>query len=552
MSFNKANFLDEIRDIASASTSGPLSQDVAQALDHKDPLAPLRSGYILPTMRDANVVDAADPDKTALYFCGNSLGPLTAKSKQYLHEQADTWGRKGVLGHWDSPYGRPWTKAEEKVSTLMSDMVGAKPSEVTTMSTLTANLHTMLNTFYRPQTTITSREGGPVRHKIIYEAKAFPSDQYALASAVTLAGFDPATSLVRVAPRRGNRTIHVEDILDTLEREAKTGELAMIMLAGIQYLSGQFFDMARITKRAKELDIIVGWDLAHAFANVPLSLHDWGVDFAVWCTYKYGCSGPGGIAGLFVHERWSNMGMTTNMNDEMTGQSSTEGLVRPAGWWGHVKSTRFAMPDSFEAMKGAAGWQLSNPSQLDLAALLGSLETLSGAYKLAHPDATLNIGSEEHAAQVNSSSKVGSGLILPVLRAKSQRLTSYLEMLLLSESIIPKEAKVTIVTPEDPEARGSQLSICIPNQERKSESTSALASPAAPTTNHSSDVPISVSLTTRVGRLHKNLETKQGVICDVRNPDMLRLAPLAHFSTYQDVWDLAHALRKALLEDMEG
>jgi len=494
-----------------------------------------------------------EPDKSALYFCGNSLGPLTVRSRQYIHEQADSWGRKGVLGHWDSPYGRPWTKAEEKVSTLMSDFVGAKPNEVTTMSTLTANLHTMLNTFYRPHTSITSPEEGKIRHKIIYEAKAFPSDQYALASAVTLAGFDPATSLIKVEPKEGKRTIDIEDILATIEREASTGELALVMMAGIQYLSGQLFDMAKITKRAKELGVIVGWDLAHAFANVPLSLHDWGVDFAVWCTYKYGCSGPGGIAGLFVHERWSNVGMTTNMNGEAVGKPSSEGLVRPAGWWGHVKSTRFTMPDSFEAMKGAAGWQLSNPSQMDLASLLGSLETLSGAFKLAYPEAELDIGSEEHANKVNSASKVGSGLILPVLRSKSQRLTSYLEMLLLSDSIIPKEAKVTIVTPTDPEARGSQLSICIPNEATKvTPINEAKMNGQVKPSSGVSDVPTPVSLTTRVGRLHKNLETKQGVICDVRNPDMLRLAPLAHFSTYQDVWDLAHALRKALLEDMSA
>lgn len=476
---------------------------------------------------------------------------MTVKSRQYIEEQATAWGKKGVLGHWDSPFGRPWTKAEERASTLMSDFVGAKPSEVTTMSTLTANLHTMLNTFYRPHCTITTPSGQTVRHKIIYEAKAFPSDQYALASAVMLAGFDPASSLVQVEPREGERTIREEDILDTIEREARMGELALVMLAGIQYLSGQFFDVGKITRRAKELGVIIGWDLAHAFANVPLSLHDWGVDFAVWCTYKYGCSGPGGIAGLFVHERWSQVGMTTNMSSS-AGEGSTDGLVRPAGWWGHVKTTRFAMPDSFEAMKGAAGWQLSNPSQLDLASLLGSLETLSTVLKLAYPESEVDIGSEEHATKVDSASKVGSGLILPVLRSKSQRLTAYLEMLLLSDSIIPKEARVSIVTPSNPEARGSQLSICIPNEEAKVAAAPAPVAQADTQANGFSNVPPPVSTTTRVGRLHKSLETKQGVICDVRNPDMLRLAPLAHFSTYQDVWDIADALRKALLEDMAG
>lgn len=490
-----------------------------------------------------------------MYFCGNSLGPLTVKSRQYIHEHTTAWGKKGVLGHWDSPYGRPWTKAEERVSTIMSDFVGAKPVEVTTMSTLTANLHVMLRTFYRPHTTITTPVGKPIRHKIIYEAKAFPSDQYALASAVTLAGFDPATSLIKVEPSQGKRVIDIEDILETLEREAKTGELAMIMLGGIQYLTGQFFDMERITRRAKELDIIVGWDLAHAFANVPLSLHDWGVDFAVWCTYKYGCSGPGGIAGLFVHEKWSRIGMTTDME----GNQGSKGLVRPAGWWGHVKSTRFAMPDSFQAMEGAAGWQMSNPSMLDLSALLGSLETLASAVKLAHPDSTVDVGSEEHANKVNSASKVGKGLVLPVLRARSQRLTAYLEMLLLSDSIMPKEANVSIVTPLDPEARGSQLCVCIPDKPNKKTTLNGDKSHSYSNGNVESNgkstgysnVPPPVSTTTRLGRVHKTLESKFGVICDVRNPDMLRLAPLAHYSTFEEIWELTDVLRQALGEDMD-
>jgi kynureninase len=477
-----------------------------------------------------------------LYFCGNSLGPLTRKSKQYVEEHLTSWGRKGVLGHWDSPYGRPYTTTEERASSIMADIVGAKPSEVVAMATLTANLHFMLMTFYRPNDTITTPKGQKTRHKIIYEAKAFPSDQYALASAVTLAGFDPLTSLIRLEPRQGKRTLETRDILDTLEREAATGELAMIMLGGVQYLTGQLFEIEKITRRAKELGIIVGWDLAHAFANVPLSLHDWGVDFAVWCTYKYGCSGPGGIGGLFVHERWSEMGMTTEM-DQAEG---SKGLSRPAGWWGHQKSTRFAMPDSFDATKGAAGWQLSNPSQLDICSLLGAMETLAQVLKLVNPETTLDLGSAEHAVKINSASKVGSGLIIPILRARSQRLTAYLEMLLLST--LPEDADVSIVTPSDPDARGSQLCVCIPdNKKLESEEESKPNGHS----NGKHDVPLAVAETTRLGRVHKTLENKYGVICDVRHPDLLRLAPLAHYSTFTEVWELVSLLQKALSEDLK-
>lgn len=556
--FSKDDFHRETSAIADACSEGSVTgRAVAEALDGRDTLASLRTGFVLPTRSDTMASEAEDGHKPALYFCGNSLGPMTVKSRQYIDEQATTWGRKGVLGHWDSPFGRPWTRAEERVSTLMSDLVGAKPSEVTTMATLTSNLHAMLSTFYRPHNSVTSRPGKPVRHKILYEARAFPSDQYALASAVALAGFDPATSLISITPRDGERTIQVDDILEAIEREAHNGELAMVMLAGIQYLSGQLFDMERITRRARELDVIVGWDLAHAFANVPLALHDWDVDFAVWCTYKYGCSGPGGIAGLFVHERWGNIGMTTTMsstggNDDKPPGPSTSGLVRQAGWWGHVKSTRFAMPDSFEAIKGAAGWQLSNPSQLDLASLLGSLETLAGAYNLAYPDSSLDIGSEQHAIKVNSASSVGYGLVMPVLRTKSQRLTAYLESLLLSDKVIPREANVSIVTPQDPACRGSQLSICVPDEAQASGLSNGTSNGHATSSSGLSSVPLAVSTSTRVGRVHKSLEKGRGVICDVRNPDMLRLAPLAHFSTFQDVWDLAHALRGALLDDMAG
>ncbi|UZJ54154.1 hypothetical protein CBS101457_003474 [Exobasidium rhododendri] len=535
----------------------------ARQLDKEDRLSTMRSEYSLPTMGAANISSASqDPNRTSLYFCGNSLGPLARKTKQYVEEELSAWGQKAVLGHWDHPFGRPWTKNEERVSNYMADIVGAKPKEVVAMSTLTSNLHTMLATFYRPHTPHTkSQSSGKVKHKIIYEAHAFPSDQYALASAVALAGFDPRKSLIALEPRTGERTLRTEDVVAKIEEEAASGEVALVMMAGLQYLTGQFFDVETITKRAQELDILVGWDLAHAFANIPMALHDWNVDFAVWCTYKYGSSGPGGIAGLFVHERWGDVGFNTCIGRETTSsspsspsnkeESSVQGLVRTAGWWGHDKSTRFSMPDSFQAMTGAAGWQMSNPSSLDMSALLGSLETLAKAPLLLDPSFDLDIGSAEYADKINTLSTgetLGNGHIMPALRTKSERLTAFLEQLLLSDGFLPKQANISIVTPQEARFRGSQLSICIPDSKASTTNKSTEVEDSIDKTR--SNVPPPLSQTTLVARVHKNLEEVKGVICDIRNPDMLRLAPLAQYSTFEEVWMAARALKEALTEEL--
>jgi len=535
--------------------------EAARRLDKKDPLSSMRSQYFLPTMGGVNVDSTNQKSsRTSLYLCGNSLGPLPKKSKQYVEEELSAWQQKAVLGHWDHPFGRPWTKCEERVSNYMADIVGAKPKEVTAMSTLTNNLHTMLATFYRPNAPLTKTQAGKTKHKIIYEARAFPSDQYALASTVALAGFDPRRSLIALEPREGERTLRTEDVLNVIEKEAKTGEVALVMMAGLQYLTGQVFDMKAITKRAQELGILVGWDLAHAFANIPMALHDWNVDFAVWCTYKYGSSGPGGIAGLFVHERWGDLGFKTCIGREAASNTSdaggVEGLARTAGWWGHDKSTRFSMPDSFQAITGAAGWQMSNPSSLDMSALLGSLETLSKAPSLLDSSFKTDVGSNEYADIVNSvqpGKAVGMGHIMPALRTKSEQLTGCLEHLLLSNDFLPKEANVNIVTPKDVHFRGSQLSICIPDlKTTKSKKDEANGSTGVEDSidKTRSNVPPPLAQTTLVARVHKNLEETKGVICDSRNPDMLRLAPLAQYSTFEDVWMAAHALKEALKEEL--
>lgn len=573
--FDSKRFVAELEQLKEAySWKDTTSQHLAKCLDDHDELAALRQEYFLPTMEEVSPTNTKETPFTepCLYLCGNSLGPLARRSKQYLEEEIDAWKRKAVLGHWDHPYNRPWTRCEEAVSVLMSDIVGAKPKEVVAMGTLTANLHVMLSTFYRPGVMDLANGHLDVgsnqkkRHKIIYEGRAFPSDQYALASVVALAGFDPKTSLIGLEAREGEKTLRTEDIVETLEREAATGELGLLLLGDVQYLSGQMFDVPVITKRARELGVIVGWDLAHAFANVPLALHDWDVDFAVWCTYKYGSSGPGGIAGIFVNERWGDIGFSTSIGRDIKQsheQPGAQGVARPAGWWGHEKSTRFTMPDSFRSMQGAAGWQQSNPSALDMASLLGSLQTLALApglltsrkkksdfhtqYQLE--DFPNDFASQEYASRRDEQSgTLGWGYIMPALRQKSQQLTAYLEHLLLYPGFLPEEANVAVVTPLDPQFRGSQLSICL--SEPKARTQSKIQPSSQAESNGKGSVPTPVAHTTFVGRVHKHLEEKFGVVCDVRNPDMLRLAPVAQFSSYNDVWRAANALRLSVLSEL--
>ncbi|KDN44717.1 kynureninase [Tilletiaria anomala UBC 951] len=558
-SFSKDAFLSSLQQQQVSGLASTLDRKLAKLLDEQDSLAVLRQEYHLPTMQDIGVAATSASssqqretspvptslDQSALYLCGNSLGPLPKRSKQLLYEEIDVWGSRGVLGHFDHPLGRPWAKQEEKVKTLMSDLVGAKPVEVAVMGTLTQNIHNIISTFYRPHThhqgvqqLLNSQEQNsaapqqaPRRHKIVYEKKAFPSDVYALDSIVRLSGFDPATSLVPLAPREqeGELTLRTEDVLREVERLGQEGETAIIMLAGIQYYTGQWFEMKKITEKAKQYDIIVGWDLAHAFANVPLALHDWGVDFAIWCTYKYGSSGPGGIAGLFVHERWHSL--------------SYEQLSRPAGWYGHERSTRFAMPPVFKPEHGAAGWIVSNPSALDIVALQGSLETLGKAPALAGMQPSTAAGS-------NQQTSVGEGKIMPILRNRSLRLTAYLEHLLLSEEFLPKSLGVSIVTPADPHQRGSQLCIRIPDP--ASPASCNRANGSSTDTSVNGDVPPPIDGRTLVARAHKKAEKEYGLVADIRNPDMLRMAPLAQYSSFEDVWRAANAISHAIKAELQA
>ncbi|TCD69741.1 Kynureninase (L-kynurenine hydrolase) [Steccherinum ochraceum] len=436
-----------------------------------DELSRFRDEFLLPTNRTmkATKISEDQQDNACAYLAGNSLGLMAKRSRTLVEEEMSVWATRAVEGHFDHPFGREWVTTADAAHPIFAELVGAKESEVACMGTLTANLHLLLNTFYKP-----TQE----RYKILCEVKAFPSDQYAFASQVAAHGYTPSDAIIELSPRPGEYTLRDEDILDTIAKEG--GSIAIVLFSGVQYYTGQHFSMQQITKAAKEKGCICGWDLAHAIGNVPVSLHDWDVDFAVWCTYKYVNSGPGGIAGLFVHEKWD-------------GQP-----IRHAGWWGHDLSTRFAMPPQFNAIPGAQGFQQSNPSVLAVVSLLGSLEVFREAGGIK------------------------------ALRERSLKLTGYLEAKLhqsaywIPPSEAPKADKAnfgfTIITPSDPSARGSQLSLLF----QPSDGTvmpKVLAGLAA-----------------------------RGVVGDSRKPDVIRLAPTALYNNWDDIDRAASALEEVLAE----
>lgn len=383
----------------------------AADLDSKDPLRELRRQFHLPNrgqLKRNTITYSGEPVKRddiepSTYLCGNSLGLQPKLVTQYTAAYHETWASKGVYGHFkpieNSPLP-PWLHVDDNVAPGMATILGAQPNEVAVMQTLTANIHLALASFYRPTKD---------RYKIIIEAKAFPSDHYAIESQIRHHGFDPSTALITIEPPSSSdpilTTAHILSVIS-----AHASSTAVLHLPAIQYYTGQFFDMPTITSHAHSLGIKVGWDLAHAVGNVPLSLHDWDIDYAVWCSYKYLNCGPGSIGGLFVHSRH--------------GPRDTPHLM---GWWGSSKASRFAMTNEFDPLPGAAAWQLSNPSVADLTAVRASLDV----FKLTDMQA---------------------------LREKSLALTGYLEMLLedLGRRVF---GAFDIITPKDPESRGAQLSI---------------------------------------------------------------------------------------------
>ena len=356
-------------------------------MDASDPLAHFRSRFCLPKTKTG---------KESIYLCGHSLGLQPKTTAACINQDLQDWAELGVEGHFHGK--NPWMPYHRLLTNQTAALVGAKPSEVVVMNSLTVNLHLMMVSFYRPTAQ---------RHKILVERGAFPSDQYAVRSQIQFHGFDPAASLLELTPRTGESSMRDEDIEAIIDREGDS--IALILLGGVNYATGQLFDLAAVTQAGHHRGCIVGFDLAHAAGNVPLCLHDWNPDFAVWCNYKYLNGGPGCVAGCFVPERHARAQ-----------------LPRFAGWWGHDEATRFQMSPDFHPMPGAEGWQLSNPPILALAPLRASLEIFAEA------------GMDR-------------------LREKSVDLTGYMEFLLDQ----PASAKFSIITPHDPERRGAQLSIRI-------------------------------------------------------------------------------------------
>lgn len=360
--------------------------DFARQMDQEDPLAGFRDRFHIPPAKDGT---------PSIYFCGNSLGLQPKSTREYINAELDDWAKLGVDGHTHARH--PWMPYHEFLTEKMARVVGAKPEEVVVMNSLTVNLHLMMVSFYLPTST---------RRKIVIEYSPFPSDRYAAASQLRYHGFDPKDTLIELKPREGSDQIHFEDLKELMDRDSNN--IALLLIGGVNYYTGQSYDIKRISELGHSYGCMVGFDLAHAAGNLKLNLHEDGPDFAAWCSYKYLNSGPGSLSGIFVHERHAN-----NLR-----------LPRFSGWWGHDKATRFQMPDEFNPMTGAEGWQLSNPPILPMAAMRASLDIFDEA------------GMDR-------------------LVEKTQKLTGYLEWLL--EEL--QDDRISLITPRDPAKRGCQLSI---------------------------------------------------------------------------------------------
>lgn len=402
------------------------SLDFAKKMDQNDPLRNYRDSFHIPKHNNQDCI----------YFTGNSLGLQPKKTKEYILEELEDWAKYGVEGHFEAK--RNWFGYHHFLTEKMATIVGAKPIEVVAMNTLSVNLNLLMVSFYRPQ---------GKRTKIMMEAAAFPSDHYAMQQQVRFHGLNPQDEIILLEPSEGAHSIDTEAILNEIEKHKDS--LALVMLGGVNYYTGQFFDLEKITKKAHEVGALAGYDLAHAAGNVVLNLHDWNVDFACWCSYKYLNSGPGGVSGVFIHEKYAN---------------SPE-LPRFAGWWGNDEKSRFLMQKDFVPQPGAAGWQMSNAQILPMAAHLASIELFDEAG-------------------------------IQNLRAKSEKLTGFLEFLLQDIT------EIQIITPSNPLDRGCQLSL-IAKKEAKP--------------------------------LFQFLKEK-GLVADWREPDVIRVAPVPMYNTFEDVY----------------
>ena len=410
----------------------------ARQLDEQDSLKAFRNKFLIPQHNGRDTI----------YLCGNSLGLQPVAAKDYLNDQLTNWQQLGVEGWFEG--NDPWLSYHKKLTPTLSAIVGANDNEVSVMNSLTVNLHLLMVSFYKPNSK---------RYKILMEGGAFPSDQYALESQVKFHGFDPKDAIIEIFPHSEEDTLRTEDILDAIRNNAD--ELALVLFSGINYYTGQFFDIEAITKAAHNVGVIAGFDLAHAAGNVPLKLHDWGVDFACWCSYKYMNSGPGGISGVFVHEKHFK-----------------EDHNRFAGWWGYRKDKQFLMAPGFDAQQGAEGWQVSTPPIMLMAL---------------------------HKASLDIFEEAGG---LPVIRAKSELLTGYLEFLINAINLKNGKELFKIITPKEPNKRGGQLSV----------------------------------VCTGDAKGIFNYLTKNGVVGDWREPNVIRLSPVPLYNSFTDVFNAGRIL----------
>ena len=406
------------------------SRTFANSLDQQDGLSEYREQFNYP--KDSS-------GKDLIYFCGNSLGLQPKTVSSHLEKELSIWAEKGVLGQETR-----WIAFHERLEKSTAKLVGALPPEVVVMNALTVNIHFLLVSFYQPN---------KKRYKIMIEKDAFPSDHYAIKSQIRFHGYDPEHALIELGPRKDEKILRHDDILSSIQDHGD--ELSLIYLGGVNYYTGQAFDIEEIAKVGRVEGAVVGFNLAHSVGNLPLRLHDWDIDFSAWCTYKYLCAGPGSPSGVFIHER----------HHDWDGP-------RFLGWWGHNKDSRFKMPSIFDPILTSEGWQVSNAPVMGMAPLLASMEIYD---------------------------KVGMNAI----RDKGKELSSYMEYL-IKECI----TEVDIITPE---ARGCQLSIVVPG-----------------------------------GKDVFDYLSRQGVVCDWRNPDVIRLAPHPLFNTFTEVFEFVKILKKAI------
>ncbi|XP_034034971.1 LOW QUALITY PROTEIN: kynureninase [Thalassophryne amazonica] len=453
---------ETLEQISASLGCSPTSKEVASFLDQHDQLRHLRAEFILPKIADSSHADLSLVDGTeeCVYLVGNSLGLQPRMSRKYLDEELDKWAKLGVYGHMEGR--RPWAWAENTVEGLMADVVGAKPNEVAIMNGLTVNLHLYCFPFTNPLQLAT---------KFSLEDKAFPRS-LRVESQIRLRGFEPQQSMLLLSPRPGEETLRTEDILSIIEKEGDC--IAVVMFSGVQYYTGQLFDMAAITEAGHKKGCYVGFDCAHAAGNVELKLHDWGVDFTCWCSYKYLNSGAGGLAAAFIHEKHND-------------------TIKPSlmGWWGHDLKTRLQMTNVMELQPGVSGFRLSNQPILLVCPLQASLEVFQKTSMAA-------------------------------LRRKSLLLTGYLEYLIQQQywedPARTDKPHVHIVTPSDPQQRGCQLSL---------------------------------SFSIPIRKVFQELK-KRGVTCDLREPNVLRVAPVPLYNSFSDVHRFIETLAAALITSSQS